>query len=285
MTDTNHAHHHHQHHGGHHAHPDADTMATVLDLDAEICGEYLTDVPHRIATLAPEVTTIVDLGAGTGVGTIALARQFPMSQVVSLDSSAEMLDRVAVRARDAGVGDRVRTVVADLDSALPADLTDIDVAWASSTLHHFADPKALLRSAFDALRPGGILAALEIAEVPTFLPPDSPEGQMEQRVQSAMSAGGWNQDLDWAPTISAAGFESIDTVQIVTSPAELPAKAREYAIAWLTHIRSGLADSLSRQDRALLDDLLADDGPSSLRHRDDLAVRSRRTAWIARRPA
>lgn len=284
MTEHNHTHHHHDH-SGHAQHPDADTMATVLDLDAEISGEYLTAVPRQIATLLPQASTIVDLGAGTGVGTVALAQQFPEAQIVALDSSAEMLERVAARAQHAGVGDRVRTLVADLDTALPADLTDVDVAWASSTLHHFADPTALLRSTCHALRPGGVLAALEIAEVPTFLPPDTPEGQMEHRVQPAMSAGGWNQDLDWAPAIADAGLKLVDIVQIATEPDELPMKAREYAVAWLTHVRSGLADSMSAADRGTLDRLLSGDDPTSLHHRDDLSVRARRTVWIARKPA
>lgn len=259
-------------------------MAALLDLDATFCGEYLTDVPDHIAALVSDPQTIVDLGAGTGVGTVALAQRFPTGQILALDNSADLLARATQRAAAAGVGDRVLTRVADLDTTLPATVTDVDVAWASSTLHHFADPDALLRSTFSALRPGGVLVVLEIVETPTFLPPGSPEGEVESHIQPAMSAGGWNKDLDWRPAITAAGFEIVETVEIVTVTTESAAGIRDYATMWLSHLRSSLADELSEQDRTTLDLLLSEEDPSSLRRRDDLSLRARRTAWIAKRP-
>ncbi|GAB88927.1 putative methyltransferase [Gordonia rhizosphera NBRC 16068] len=260
-------------------------MATVLDLDAVVCGEYLTDIPDQIAERIVEPRTIVDLGSGTGTGTLALARRFPTARVVALDNSSDLLTRVAGAAADAGLADRVTITTADLDAALPSGLTDVDVVWASSTLHHFADPDALLRSVYRALRPGGILAAVEIDELPTFLAAGSGGHEMELRLRSAMADGGWNAHPDWAGTITAAGFELVETRIVVTDPADTPERTADYAVAWLTHARSGLAESLTASERAALDALLSDDDPTSLRRRDDLALHARRIAWIARRPA
>ncbi len=286
-------HDHHRHGAAGHSHhatttPDAIAMAAVLDLDAAVCGEYLDAVPRRLAELLPERTglapiTVFDLGSGTGVGSVALARRFPTADIVALDASEELLRRTRQRADDAGVGDRVRTAVADLDSALPTDITHADVAWASSTLHHFADPDALLCSVFDALRPGGLLAIVEIAELPTFLPPNSPDAALERRIQPS-AGGGWHGDLDWSSTIRDAGFEIVDTLDIVTNPDQTPSATNDYAATWLGHMRSFASDSWTEEDQRSLDALLSDDHPSSLRRRDDLSVHARRTAWIARKP-
>ncbi|MGC4962978.1 class I SAM-dependent methyltransferase [Gordonia sp. DT101] len=296
MAHSHDTHHHAPGHGhtdghthGHGNHPDAETMATVLDLDATVNGHYLGEVCDRIAVLVPEPRTMLDLGSGTGTGTLALARRFGSSQVVALDNSAELLERVARAAQEAGLDGQVRTVTADLDSALPDHISDVDVAWASSTLHHFADAEALLRSTFRALRPGGVLAIVEIAEPPTFLPPDSADGEVEQRLREAILGkgwnGGWNGRPDWAPSITAADFEIVETRDIPTDLDNPPAAAADYAVEWLTRVRSGLTDDdASAEDLAAVDQLLHDDNPASLRRRNDLVVRSSRIAWIARRP-
>jgi hypothetical protein len=65
----------------------------------------------------------------------------------------------------------------------------------------------------------------------------------------------------------------------LTSP--LPASAGRYAQASLRRMRSGLDGRLSPDDLALLDALI--DGPQSVLTRDDLAVRTTRTVWVAGR--
>lgn len=290
MAHTHHAHSHgHPHHGHPHGtpghdQPDAGSMATLLDLDAAVTGHYLEDVAGRIETLAARPGRIIDLGSGTGTGTLALARRFPTAQVVALDNSTELLERVAAAASRDGIGDRVRTVAADLDSALPPEVCDVDVAWASSTMHHFADPGALLSSTFAAMRPGGVLAVVEIDELPTFLPAGTAEGEAERRLRASANARHWNAHPDWSSTIIAAGFDLVDTADIVTHIDNPPATARDYAALWIGRARDGLADEISDDDRAVLDRLLGD-GPTSLAARDDLVVQARRVAWLARRPA
>ncbi|MEE3849801.1 class I SAM-dependent methyltransferase [Gordonia sp. LSe1-13] len=295
MTDTSptqhgghprhgHSGHGHQAHGHHHDHdhPMADGMAEVLDLDAAATGQYVDALADQISALAPRPRTIIDLGSGTGTLSLALARHLPTAEVIAVDNSPEMLGRVTAAAQRAGLDDRVHTLQADLDAALPSDLTDVDVAWSSSTMHHFADPAALLRSVHDALRPGGIIVVVELDGLPAFLPPDSPEGALEARLQDIMSERGANAHPDWTPTITGAGFELVDTVTFENRPAPRDLTAR-YAVAWISRMRQGLDDDLSDTERATLDDLLDPNHPSSLHRRDDLTVRTRRTAWIGRR--
>ncbi|EHK85761.1 methyltransferase type 11 [Rhodococcus pyridinivorans AK37] len=130
-------------------------MAEVLDLDAAMNRPYFESLLDRVAgQLEREPRTVVDIGAGTGTGTLALARRFPHAQLVALDRSAGMLERLRKTAAYNGFGDRIRTVEADLDAGLPA-VGAIDLAWAALSLHHIEDPDATLRQLAEAMAPGG----------------------------------------------------------------------------------------------------------------------------------
>lgn len=100
----------------------------LLDLDAEVLTEARDAVRVDIGRLvdAP-VRSILDLGAGTGSGTFGLLRHFPDAHVLALDSSEEMLDRLRSRAEDEGLVDRISTLRADLDEALP-EIDPVDLA-------------------------------------------------------------------------------------------------------------------------------------------------------------
>jgi ubiquinone/menaquinone biosynthesis C-methylase UbiE len=102
----------------------------------------------------------VDLGAGTGFVTLALAPK--VSSVLAVDISAAMAESLAQRAKEAGLGN-VSTEVADLsDLQLPADGADLIVS--SYVLHHLLDPdkQALIRETARWLRPGGRLVIADM---------------------------------------------------------------------------------------------------------------------------
>ena len=116
-------------------------MAELLDLDAGVLHSYLSEVTAWVQDLAAGGLDqrILDLGSGTGAGALALAQRFEGAEVIAVDKSAYLLARLGEKARDLGMGGRVRTVEADLDAAWPV-LGPADLAWASSSLHHMADP-------------------------------------------------------------------------------------------------------------------------------------------------
>ncbi|MGA6154377.1 class I SAM-dependent methyltransferase [Stenotrophomonas sp. NPDC087984] len=84
------------------------------------------------------------------------------AEATAVDRSPRLLDHLRGKARARGVEDRVRTVQADLDAAWP-DLGTVDLVWASASLHHLTDPERGLREIFESLRPGGLLAVVEMA--------------------------------------------------------------------------------------------------------------------------
>jgi len=126
----------------HHAH-DHDALAEMLDLDAEVLHEYLAEVTAWLRERAGGRTVrILDLGAGTGTGSLALAERFPEAEVLAMDMSAPM-HRLRDKARALGMADRIHTRQADLDAAWPA-VEPVDLVWAAGSLHHLAAPDRVL---------------------------------------------------------------------------------------------------------------------------------------------
>ncbi|MER5603225.1 class I SAM-dependent methyltransferase [Streptomyces sp. NPDC002265] len=281
---TRHEHRHeHEHEHGH----DAD-QSEVLDLDAEVLAEHLAFLTRWLPVReAPR--RIVDLGAGTGAGTFALLECFPEARVTAVDSSAAHLDRLHEKARAQGVGDRVRTVRADLDTEWP-DLGTPELVWASASVHHMADPARTLRQVHGALAPGGLFAVVELAGFPRFLPVDAPEdapGLLERchaAAERPHAAHVPHRGTDWGPVLADAGFtvEAERTVTVNVDSTRSPAVGR-YALAGLRRLRASVGDELSPADLAALDRLLDPVGPQGILRRDDLAVRTERTVWAARR--
>lgn len=107
-----------------------------------------------------------DLGAGDGRHTIFLAQQG--FQVTAIEGTQSGLERIAERAEEAGVTDRIEMIHADLrDYELPAD---IDLLVASYLLHLLPDPYRQLMKWGDSTRSGGMLCVSTRKRIP-----DDPE--------------------------------------------------------------------------------------------------------------
>ncbi|WP_405064300.1 class I SAM-dependent methyltransferase [Kribbella sp. NBC_01505] len=259
--------------------------AEILDLDAEVLAEHTASIIEWLPTeTAPQ--QIVDLGCGTGTGTFALLTRFPDAHVTAVDSSSEHLHRFQEKAADRGLTDRVRTIQADLDATWP-DLGKPALVWASASLHHMADPESTLRKVYDVLAPGGLFAVVELAGFPRFLPDDAHDG-LEKRLHAASDRRTAehlpHRGADWGILLTAAGFtldsERTITVDIPPGRSELVGR---YALSGLTRLRNSVADVLGADDLTALDQLLDANSPHSILLRDDLAVRTERTVWAARR--
>ncbi len=282
----------HQHRHGAAGEADEAAMAELLDLDAEVLHSYLSEVTAWIHDLTADLTIlrILDLGSGTGTGTFALLDRFERADAIALDMSAQLLDHLSGKARTLGLAGRIRVIQADLDTAWPA-IDTVDLVWASSSLHHMADPDRVLGQVFAALRPSGILVVAEIDSFPRFLPDDLGLGNpgLEARCHAAIAeeraAKLPHLGSDWGSRLSQAGFiiqaeRPFDI--ILTAP--LPAATGRYAQASLRRIQSGLDGRISADDLATLLTIIESDGPAGILQRDDLTVRAARTVWVARRP-
>ncbi len=283
----------HRHAAGHEAaHASDADLAQTLNLDARLLGSYLTDATTWAAELvgrSPE--TIIDVGAGSGVGTLALARQFPDARITALDKSADMLAMTLAAATDNDLAGRVDSLQADLDEPWPASAS-ADLLWASSSLHEVVAPERLLADMYAALTPGGLLVVLEMDGLPSFLPESMPgesavPSGLEVRLHEILAGKGWNHFPEWAPVMESVGFSverrAFPTSYIPTTREGSQDLAAQYARHFLQRIHQALADTASPADVAALE-LLLGGGPESLERRGDLEVRGHRTGWAARKP-
>ncbi|MFJ9684696.1 class I SAM-dependent methyltransferase [Streptomyces bacillaris] len=282
-----------------HAHGHAHTSdhhgeGEILELDAQVLAEHTAALIDRLPLQAPP-RRIVDLGCGTGAGTFALLDRFPEAHVTAVDTSAAHLQRVREKACARGDEGRVRTVQADLDAADWPDLGTPDLVWASASMHHMADPDRALRTVHGLLAPGGLLAVVELSGFPRFLPADAPAERpgLEERCHEASARFHAehvpHRGADWGPKLTRAGFtvedEHVITVDIGRTEGPRAETIGAYALSSLRRLRRSVADALAPEDLAALDRLLDTGGPGSLLRRDDLAVRTERTVWAARRRA
>ncbi|GAA2110699.1 class I SAM-dependent methyltransferase [Actinomadura alba] len=257
-------------------------LAEMLDLDADVLHEFHRDVITWVGSVTPARSRIIDLGAGTGTGALALARQLPDAEVVAVDVSESMLEHLRHKASALGVADRIHTVQADLDQLWPP-LSPADLVWASASLHHMADPGRALTQALATLRPGGALVVTELDSFPRFLP-DEAGAALEDRCHDALAEiraeAGMHMGEDWGARLAEAGFivEAERHFDIALQP-PLPAATGRYAQVSLQRMRHGLDGRLDAGDLAALDALAA-----GVPGRDDLTVRATRTVWLARRP-
>jgi len=106
---------------------------------------------------------VLDLGAGTGLLSLAIAERHPRAELVLLDGSGAML----AEARGT-LGEReARFIVGDMSGSLPAGPWDAIVS--ALAIHHLEDDgkRALFTRAFRALSPDGLFVNADQVLAPT----------------------------------------------------------------------------------------------------------------------
>lgn len=266
-------------------------LANLLDLDARVLRDYLAEAMSWVHGHAPDNShrRVLDVGAGPGAGTLALAQRFRDAEVVAVDMSEEMLSRTQARFDALLMTDRVLTVQMNLDGQWP-DLGSFDVVWASAMLHELSDPDLALRNIFDIMKPGGVLAVVEMTGPPLFLDAEVGDG-FEQRMHDIVRVAddGHAYQADWTQNLTAAGFTLAETRDFaidfaVGSSTDDARDAGHYAHTYFRRVHPVVGPLLAPGDQDVLNALVADAGPASLRERTDLHIRATRTAWMARRP-
>ena len=279
--------HDHRHSPGHgHSHGADQDLADLLDLDAQVLP-FGAEIVEWVSQLLPDAPQhVVDLGAGTGHGSLVLAACFSSAHITAVDQSSVMVARSRARFDAAGLQSRSRVVLAEVGAGWRVD-QPVDLVWASAVLHEVDDPQALLAAVSVALRPGGWLAVVEMDGPPHFLPHDLGLGEpgLEDRLHRALATSdGRAMHPRWGTTLEESGF--VDVVERrFTLEVDPPAPATApFVAAYLTRVRPWLGDRVSASDLAVVDALVSANGPHALARRADLTVRASRTAWLARRP-
>jgi len=98
--------------------------------------------------------TLLDVGAGSGYYSLAIARALERGKVMSLDLSREMLQRLREAAKKRGLADRIEVLESSVYE-IRLDDDSVDIAIANGVFHELAHPELALREMVRVLRPGG----------------------------------------------------------------------------------------------------------------------------------
>ena len=204
-----------------------------------------------------------------------------------MDLTPEFLAGCKAKGKD--LAGRLDAIQADLDGAWP-DLGPIDLTWTSLALHHLADPKRGLAELLATTSQRGLLAIAEMDSQIRFLPDDLGVGApgLEARCHAALAQRRAAElpylGADWGELMTGAGFTVIaQRTFAIELNSPLPESACRYAQGFLRRLRGELNDTLAADDLAVLDVILADEGPASILRRQDLAIRGERILWVGQR--
>lgn len=129
--------------------PEWDALRKVFDDDALRAG--------ALARLVPPGLRVADVGTGTGILAIEMARLG--LRVVAVDASTRMLDAARAKLAEAGVeGVELRRGEA---SALPLGDGEVDAALAHMVLHYLPSPGDAVREMARCVRAGGRVVVVD----------------------------------------------------------------------------------------------------------------------------
>lgn len=158
--------------------------------------------------------TLVDIGTGTGTLALAALRRWERVRVIGVDPARRLLDMAEADAGDAGLRDRLTTMVGEA-AVLPLPDADVDAAMSSFVLQLIPNRAAAVREALRVLRPGGVFASLTWrAEEDPFEPEDAFDDALDAlRIEPPSRSEGVGHSYP-APEVAAAemrraGFRSV----------------------------------------------------------------------------
>ena len=98
----------------------------------------------------------LDLGTGTALIPIQIARRVPECRIMAVDLSVNMLELARYNLEAAGVTTQVQLAHVD-GKALPYPDNMFDTVISNSIIHHLAEPLTCLREAIRVTKPGGLV--------------------------------------------------------------------------------------------------------------------------------
>ncbi|MDK9706121.1 MAG: class I SAM-dependent methyltransferase [Desulforhopalus sp.] len=138
---------------------DFDAAASTWDENparVKLAGEVAEAIIRRVSP--NRAMNAADFGCGTGL--LSLKLQPLVASITGIDSSPGMLEILRAKV-DIGKLTNVRTQLVDVEKG-EVLAGSYDLITSCMTLHHIADPKALLGHLSSALAPGGILAVADL---------------------------------------------------------------------------------------------------------------------------
>ncbi|MED5564709.1 MAG: methyltransferase domain-containing protein [Gemmatimonadota bacterium] len=136
----------------------AEEWAVVLESGRRLGSLEVDEVVSRMGIRPGDV--VADVGAGTGVFSVSLARATgPTGAVLAVEVDAGFLPMIAQKGVDGGVGN-IQTVLGEFtDPKLPR--RDLDVAFFHDVIHHIEGRQAYLQATAQYMGPGSRVVVVD----------------------------------------------------------------------------------------------------------------------------
>ena len=125
-----------------------DRAAASYDHHAVLQHEVRQRLLERLEYREHSPVRVLDLGCGTGLGSVALGQRFPEAQVIALDWARSMLD--------AFPGDQPAARLCANMQELPLGSRSIDIVFSNLAIQWSKDPESLFAEIRRVLRPQGL---------------------------------------------------------------------------------------------------------------------------------
>ena len=133
----------------------------LLDSPERVKGLRVDEIIGKLQLKSGEV--IADIGAGTGVFSVPLARAVGRGKVYAVEVDRGLVDYIRTKAATQQVGNVLPVLGQFTDPALPS--TDVDLAFFHDALHHIADRAGYLARLVTYMKPTARLAVVEMDPV------------------------------------------------------------------------------------------------------------------------
>lgn len=162
----------------------------TLENPERVAGLKIDEVIARLNLRPADV--VADLGAGTGLFAVPLAKAVSSGRVYAVELDEGFLAQIRGKAKAGNVSNVVPVLGKFTDPALPA--RDVDVAFFHDVLHHVENRTAYLESVVGYVKPGGRVVVIE------FNAADSPHKAEPQLIVSKEQTAAWMADVGFVPS-------------------------------------------------------------------------------------
>ena len=168
----------------------------TLEAPDRVAGLKIDEVIARLSLKSGDV--VADLGAGSGLFALPLARAVGAGKVYAVELDEGFLDRIREKAREARLDNIVPVRGQFTDPALPA--MDVSLGFFHDVLHHVENRPAYLKSVTRYIKPGGRIVVIE------FHPAQSPHRDQPELVVSKEQTSAWMAEAGFVPSEDVALF-------------------------------------------------------------------------------
>lgn len=119
-----------------------------------LLGDFRSAFLNEFSRIIRGNEVILDVGAGTGRFSLAVAKKLITGKVICLDLSDEMLQHLKRKAEKEGLKDRIQILKAEA-SSIGLKNESIDLTVSNSVFHELSSPEAVLAEMLRVLKPGG----------------------------------------------------------------------------------------------------------------------------------